>query len=325
MLHSAIRLRFLACTAALLFLVAAGRAADPHTLIPGDAKLILLIKPRQVFDAPLIDRDKAVTLKGLLDADPQNAKSLDLKMLKQTTTALIALPSVGDARKIFVVLQGKFDPAAVRKAVAEEFKDSVKQHGTGAMAFLECRGIPVKVAGITTPADLYLAVPDETTCLISYGNKDDLVAALEKKNKGTPAALRQLLEKNDKEAAISFAFLNNLEGPFANWKDIRRAFELFQGAHGSVRVEEEPIGQLVVVCPTAEAAQEVGDLMTKGLNTVTGAVALLTQASKSLTPALDVLRTVRISTKDTQIKVRAKLERDTLEELIRKPEKQKEK
>ncbi len=325
MFRSAPQPGFLACTAVLLFLASAGRAADPHSLIPGDAKVILVIKPGQVFDAPLIDRDKPVTLRALLDRDPKHAKSLELKMLKQSTTALIALPSVGDARKIFVVLQGKFDPAAVRKIVTEEFKDAVKQHGEGATAILECRGDPVKAGGVTTPTVLYLAVPDETTCLVSYGSKDDLVAALAKKSAGTPAALRQLLEKNDKEAAISYALVNHLEGPLEKWKDIKRGFELFQGLHGWVRVEEEPIGQFVVVCGTEKDAQELHELMTKGLNTVTGTVAALTQITKTLTPALDVLRTVRVRLKDKQITVRGKLERDTLEDLIQRTSKPKEK
>lgn len=325
MSHSTVRRSLLACAAVLGGLVlATDRSAgarepgDLHAYLPGDARVIALIKARQLLDAPLTDGDKPATLRRLFETKPNDGQVLEVIPFTQITTALVALPSLGEVRKLFAVLHGKFDPAGLRKTVARRFKDSVKEHGSDATAFQEFR-IPVeRFQGVSTPAEACLAVLDETTCLISLGSKDDMVAALARKSAGTPAPLRQLLNKNDKEAEVSYAVLSELGGPFANWKEIRRAFDLFQTIHGSVRVGQEPAGQLVITCAKPESARELSDLVQKGLNGLTGALALLSQASKDLVPAVDVLKSIRVRTEGNEIRVRGKLERDTLEELLRK-------
>jgi hypothetical protein len=294
-------------------------AADPHASIPGDAKVVVQLNVRQLLEAPLTDGDKPATLKAILDEKYKDVQLLDVIPFKQITTAVVALPTLGETKKIFAVLHGKFDPPGLRKEVARRFKDSVKEHGAGATAFQEFR-IPVeKFQGIATPDEACLAVLDETTCLISLGSKADMVNALAGKNAGTPAVLRALLAKNDKEAEVSYALVNELGGPFANWKDIRRAFELFQSVHGSVRLSEEPTGRFVITCAKPEAAQELGELVQKGLNALTGVMALLSRANRDLTPTVDVLKTIRVRTDGNTIGVRGKLERDTLEDLLRRP------
>ncbi len=319
MLNSSVRLRLPACLFALVWFATVGQSADLHSYLPGDAKVVMLVNARLLLDSPLlVDRDKTITYKTLLEARFKTPQVLGIKPLEHINTALVALPSAGEVRKVFVVLKGKFDPAAIRQTVVQSFKDSVKDHGSGPQAFQEFR-IPVEsFQGIRTPAEVFLAVPDETTCLISLGDKDDLAGALAQKNKGTPAELRQLLEKNHKEAAVSGAMLSELAGPFAKWKDIRRAFGLFQGVHGWMRMEEEPHGQTVLVCPTPESARELSDLLQKGLNGLTGILALLSRANKDLVVPVDVLRTVRVRTEGTQITIRGKLDRDSLEDAIRR-------
>lgn len=320
MLPVAVRLSLAVCAGLLLACVTlpAETKSDLHTLIPGDAKLIAVLRPRQILDAPLGDPDRPVTLKGMLNDHVKDIRFLDVISLADINTAVVALPSVGELRKVFLALRGKFDRAAIRKMAAERFKDSFKEQGTGARALMEFT-IPVdSFRGISTPAEAFLAIPDETTCLISLGNRDDLVAALAGSSKGTPVVLRQLLDKNDPDAAISYGLVNHLAGPFAEIKDIRRAFELFQGVHGMVQFKDEPTGQILVLCPTPEAAREIGEMAEKGLNGVTGALALISQANKGLTPVVNVLRTIRVRAQADQVRIRGKLERDTLEDLLRK-------
>ncbi len=323
MLPGALRWRLIAGVSVILAAVIlpaplpAGPPDDLHALIPGDARMIAWVQARQMLDAPLGNPDKPVTLQKVIEGAVKDPKLLDLIPISDITTALIAVPSVGEVRKVFAVLRGRFDRAAIRQAAAQRYKDSFQEHGQGPTAILEFR-IPVGTfRGIRTPAETYLAVPDARTCLIALGNQEDLTGALAGTNKGTPAELRRQLNLNDKKATISYALLNHLAGPFAELKGVRRAFELFQGVHGMIRFQEEPSGQAAILCQTPEAAREVGDLVEKGLNGITGAVALLSRGNKALTAVLDVLRTIRVRVQANQVTIRGKMERDTLEDLLR--------
>jgi hypothetical protein len=291
--------------------------ADLHPYIPGDAKLVALVRAQLLLDAPLVDRDNPYKLRSIWKEEFKDPTILGVKPLKDITSALIALPSVGDVPKMFVVMKGAFDPAVIRASVARQFKDRVKEHGEGAKAFQEFPLDELNFQGVTTPTVAFLAVPDRNTCLLSLGSKADIVAALSDKKAGTPAPLRDLIDKSDKEQVASYALVNHGGGPLAELKGVRRAFKLFQTAQGGVRIDEEASGFLIVTSPNAEACEEMTDLVRAGVNAVTGGVALLTMGNKDLKPVLDVLRTIRVSNKDAKITVRGKLERDVLEEMIK--------
>jgi hypothetical protein len=144
-----------------------------------------------------------------------------------------------------------------------------------------------------------------------------MVAALSDKKAGTPAPLREMIDKSDKDLVGAYALLNHAGGPLAELKGVKRAFSLFQSAQGGVRIDEEVSGNLIVTTPNAEACREMTDLVRAGINAITAAVAFLTAGNKDLKAVLEVLRTVRVSSKGSQITVRGKLERDVLEDLIK--------
>jgi hypothetical protein len=306
------------CLLALLGHCSVTLAADLNSFLPADAKFVVLIRARHLLDAPLVDRDMPFTLKGILKEDFHDPTVLTVKPLDEIVTALIALPSVGEAKKVFVALEGKFDPVAIRAQIALRFKNTVKEHGSGLEAFQELRIPPQNFQGVTTPSEVYLAVPNARTCLISLGCKEDLVTALSEKKAGTPASLRELIEKSDKEQVVSYALLNELAGPLAERKELKRAFSLIQTIHGGGRIDEDVSGNAIVTTSNPESCRDAADIIRKGLDTITGAVALLINVNKDFKPALDVLRTVRISSKGDQITIRVKLERDVLEDLIKK-------
>ncbi len=302
----------------LLVLFSPARAADLHRYLPGDAKFVILVRARLLLDSPLVDRDRPFTLKGILKEDFKDPEILAVKPLDDIATALVALPSVGEVSRVFVVLEGKFDPAAIRARVARLFKDTVKEHGKGALAFQEFRIEQKKFQGVTTPAEVFLAVPERNVCLISLGSKDDLATALAEKAKGTPAPLRELIEKSDKDQVVSYALLNDLRGPLAERKELKKAFALFQTVHGGGRIDEDVLGNVVVTAANADACRNATEILRNGINTITGAVALLSSANKDFKPILDIMRTVRLGSKDAQITIRGKLERDVLEEMLKK-------
>jgi hypothetical protein len=310
-------IRVAGCLGVLLFLTPA-RGADPHQYVPADARVLATVKFRKLLDAPLLDRDKPVTVRGLLQKEPPFLDIVGIRPLEDVTALLVALPGAGEVRKLFVVAQGKFDAARIRASVVRIHKDSVKEHRAGGVAYQQFK-VPVhNVRGITTPADVFLAVPDETTCLISLGSQADLETALGAKKAGTPAELRALLEKHDREGAVaSFALLGELQGPFAELPKLRKMFGLLRGLGGSVRIDEEVSGQVVAAVATAESAREVEEIMRGGMNTITGGVALMVAANKQLQPILDILKTVRVSHQGTTVTMRGKLERDVLEEILK--------
>ena len=292
-------------------------AADPHAYIPADARVLVLVRAQTLLDAPLVDREKPITLRDIIKRDHKDPVILGVKPLENIDRALIALPTVGEVKKVFAVFEGRFDAEAVRKALTERFGDQLKEHGKGAEAYFQFPIAEQKFRGITTPGTVFLAIPDKNTLLLSLGDEDSLVAALARRGTGTPAALRQQLDKTNRDLAVACVFENQLGGPLAERKDARRAFELFQWVAGGIRIDEEGSGQFTMTCSDNKAASELEGLVRKGLNLVTGAVALVSQVNRDLKPVLEVLRTCRVSTKGKQVNLRGKMERDVLAELIK--------
>ena len=303
----------------LLVLFSPARAADLHRYLPGDAKFVILVRarllPRLALSSIATGPSRSRASSRKISRTPKSSPSS-----RWTTSPppWWLYPVSAEVSRVFVVLEGKFDPAAIRARVARLFKDTVKEHGNGALAFQEFRIEQKKFQGVTTPAEVFLAVPERNVCLISLGSKDDLATALAEKAKGTPAPLRELIEKSDKDQVVSYALLNDLRGPLAERKELKKAFALFQTVHGGGRIDEDVLGNVVVTAANADACRNATEILRNGINTITGAVASWTAANKDFKPILDIMRTVRLGSKDAQITIRGKLERDVLEEMLKK-------
>jgi hypothetical protein len=317
-------IRVLGCLGGLLLVGAVGLAADPHQYIPADTKQIGVVKFRKLLDAPLVDRSKPATLRDVLKKEPHVRDILGIKPLEDVESILIALPCEGEMPKVFIVLQGNFDRARIEESIARNHKDTLKKHKVNGISYCEFK-VPVQdVQRVTTPPDVYLAVPDQGTCLISLGNRADLETALGDRKAGIPPELRTLLDKNDKDCQVSYAFLSELRGPFANLPPLRKLYTLVQGGHGYLHVDEDVSGQMTGFTASKEAANEAADICRAGVNTITGLVAFGTSAKRELAPILEVLKTVRVSRKDKEVTIKGKLERDVLEDVLKNIKKRQE-
>jgi len=300
------------------------RAADPHQYIPTDTKQIVSIQFRKLLDAPLVDRKKPTTLRAVLEKEPRFLDMVGIKPLEDIESILFALPCVGEMPKVFVVLQGKFDAARIQASIARHYKDSMKKHKASGITYHEFKVPFQTVQRIATPNDVFLAVPDETTCLISLGSQADLETALGDKKAGTPAELRALLDKNDKDCHVSYAFLSELRGPYADLAPLRKLYTLIKTGHASFRIDEDVSGHLIATAATKDGAREAADICRAGLNTILGGVALLSAAKHELTPFADILKTIRVSRQDNQVTIKGKMERDNLEDVLKKIQKRQE-
>lgn len=291
---------------------------DPHTLIPANANLVIQIQANGILDAPLVDRNKPITLRQLIVRDHKDPVVLGVRPLKNITSALIALPTLGDVKKIFAVIEGNFEAELIRQALADQFGDMVKVNGSGPETYYSVPIPERRIQGITTPGTLFLAIPDPKVLLVALGDEESMIAALNRKAAGTPAALRKMMEGSARDLAITFVFASQLGGPLTERKDARRAFELFQTGGGGVRIDEEGLGQFTLSCRDEKSARELEDLIRKGLNLLTGGIALLSQANSDLKPILDIIRTCRVIGRNQQVTVKGKMERELIQELIQK-------
>jgi hypothetical protein len=300
-----------------LLAVHAAAAADLHHYMPADTKVIAQVHVRRMFNAPLVDRDKAITWGGLIRKEVNDPQVLTIKPLDDVREALIAMPSVGEIRKAFVALEGKFDSMAIRDRITRDFKDSFKEEAQGATTIWSFRVPSQKLHNVTTPEQIFLAVPDPMICLVSLGCKDDLTAALSERPAGTPRELRALLDRADKEDVFRCVLTGPLEGPYANIKQAKKAFDQLQSMQGGIQIDEEVRGQFTLTSESPAAAREAAKAVRAGFNGLTGIVALLSQKRRDLLPIFEVLRTLKITVRDNLIIIRGKLERDVLEELIK--------
>jgi len=238
----------------------------------------------------------------------------------------LASPGGTEKDRGLLILHGNFNLdkfKAKGEEAARDYPDYLKIHKVSAGA-----GVTQVVYEVTPPdADMpiFVALPGKDTLLASPG-KDYVVDAVKKAaRKATPALkskeMQALLEKMDEKQSVALAALGSAltrggGGPAA----VKAQAEKVEAVGGGVTVGDDLKVEIALAAKTAEGAKELHESLDKGLKQALALLSVLTSAQKELNPALEVVKTLRVSVKGKVVTLKGTVSADVLEDALKKDE-----
>jgi hypothetical protein len=325
----------------LLVAVAAGLAATParagllDPCLPDDSELVLTVNVRQLLDSPLVKKHGLQKAReALKDADQVEAvlKELGFDPFKDLERVTLASPGGTEKDRGLLILRGTFNLdkfKAKGEEAARDYPDYLKVHKVPVGA-----GATQVVYEVTPPdadAPIFVALPGKDTLLASPG-KDYVVDAVKKvARKAKPALqnkdMQALLEKLDEKQSVAVATLGSaLTKGGATPAPVKNLFDKVEAVGGGLTVGEDLKVEFALAAKTAEGARELNDSIDKGLKQALALLSLVASnvddkgLKQALNPTLEVVKTLRVSTKGKVVTLKGRVSADVLEDALKKDE-----
>jgi hypothetical protein len=319
----------------LLLAVAAGLSATParagllDAYLPDDSEVIVTVNVRQLLDSPLVKKhglQKARDALKELDQVESILKDLGFDPFKDLERVTLAGPGGTEKDRGLIILHGSFN--------LDKFKSKGEEAARDYPDYLKIHKVPVG-AGATqvvyevTPPDadmpIFVALPGKDTLLASLG-KDYVVDALKKAAAKVKPALKSkdvqaLLDKLDGKQSVAVAILGSAltKGGGAP-PAVKGLFEKIEAIGGGVTVGEDVKIEVALAAKTAEGAKELHEGLDKGLKQALALLSVLAAGQKELNPALEVVKTLRVSARGKVVTLKGSVSADVLEDALKKDE-----
>src|SRR5262249_5388967 len=302
-------------------------AADIDKYLPDDTHLVVSVNVKQILASPLFAKHFQKPVDEFLKTEAVQLmlKDSGFDPLRDGDRLLVALgasshemttaagpTAVSNSVGVFLLLQGRFDPARLRakaKQFAEKNPTMLQIHQQGSTPYYEINLGP-------GPKGL-AAVLDKNT-LVLTPLKAQLTDALDKaagkkKTKLNHAALKKQLEGFDPEQGLQFAALRkavwetqmtvaNVNGKrvsevnYTTLGDV--GIEILQGG---ITVADDMRAKVALTAKDADKAKMLADAVKKGLNKGIEEVQKIAAREKEYVPLVDAMKAVQITPKGATI------------------------
>jgi hypothetical protein len=305
-------------------------AADLDPYLPADTEMVVTINVRQIVDSELFKKNLLAeareALKGLPEVNDV-LKDLGFDPFKDLDRVIVARPGGPDKDRGLVIARGRFD-AAKFKAKAE---DAARDHGE----VLKAAKVPDGSGGhfvvyeVTPPNDegTWFAALAGKDALLVAPRKDYVVGALKQAKAGKKPALKNkdaqaLLARMDPKQSVSVGVVGKALAGSAGAapRVVRDLLKGVEAVGGGVTFGEDVKMEVVVAAASEKEAKALRDGAERGLNAALVALALLAGENKQLGPALDVVKTVKVTSKGKVVTFKARVTADVVKELLNKEE-----
>lgn len=294
---------------------APGRAAESDKLLPSDANFVVTINIKQLLDSALFKKlDDKFNIKDALKKNAEAKQAIEtigLDPLKDIDR-IVASGSGAKQDEALILVLGKFDKtkleAAASKA-AQDDKNGLKILKEGGYTVYE----------MTNKKDgqiVYGAIVDGSTIAASP-KKDYLVDALDKAAGKKKAALKKdladLLAKADAKQSVSVvALAQGLGGPQA-----AELADKVKNIVGGINVTDDIKMSFNLTAKDENGAKEVAKQMDEGLGQVKAFAGIMAAQNKQLAPLIDVLGTLKVEAKGTNVNLKGEVSKDIIDKLIK--------
>jgi hypothetical protein len=320
----------IALTLALVLAASPLRAAEVDPLIPPDSEMVITVNVRHILDSELVKGLGLDQVKGLLEnveGVGDVLKDLGFDPFKDLDSVVIASPGGTAGDRGLAIIRGKFNLAKFAKKAEETLKENgevFKRHkvpnGSGGRFTL------YEIVLQENESSLFVSMAGKDLLLASPG-KDYVVEAMKRalarkkavlKNKDFQAMLRKMQPKQ----SISLAMMGKaIRGDRVDEAPgmIRAALKKIEAIGGGVTLGKETVKyQLVVSTKTDKDAKDLSGTAKRALGLATGGLLLLGGDSKLLNALADVLKGIRVSSKDKVVAFKGVVTSDTIKELLGK-------
>jgi hypothetical protein len=327
--------RFLGLGLIVALAAAPARAADLDPYLPPDTEVVNIINVRQVLSSALVKQVGIENIKAMMGQAEELTtvlKDLGLDPFKDVDKIISAGPGSGDQDKGLMIVRGRFDvdkwKARARKAAREQ-KDVVKAHkvkdGQGGeheifeVALAEA--LPQAPGGLS----LYVGFANKNVILGS-ASKDYLIDGLKIKDDATKATLKNkefagMLTRLDDKQSLAIAMIGDVltKGQLAEAPDVvKDLLKTVTAASGGFTVTDGVKVEFSVSTKEVGDARKIKDTLSDGLNTAIGFAALAAMQQKELQIAVDFLKSVKVTSRDKGVSLKAELTGDDLGKFIPK-------
>jgi hypothetical protein len=319
---------FISGLALAALLAAPAHAAEVDKYLPGDTEIVLTVNVKQLLGSAVVQKRGLDKLQALLKDNDEVQKvltDLGLDPFKDIDRVTVAGPGTSDNDKGLVIVHGRFDRAKFQARAEEAAKENAD--------VFKIHQIPDGANGKYTVYELtipdlqqtvYAALADRGPLVFSPG-KDYVVSALNKaagrekaglKNK----ALQALLEKADHNQSVTVTALGSAVAKVipADAGKVKDIFDTIEAITGGVTLAEDLKIQFALAAKDAAAARDIDKALNDGINQSLGFLALLATTQKQLVPLVDLLKSIRVSTKDRVVIIKGELSADALEKAFPK-------
>lgn len=301
------------------------RAIDPK-LLPGDTELLFTLNLKQMLDSPvakqykdLIDQGRGA-IEGRFQNNPA-AKYLEkagFDVLRDLHSVTIASNGSKEVDALFIVVEGKFDPAKIvdtAQEIARENAEALKITKIGSVQVFEI-----------TPAGekrVYAALINDKTlivCATHEGVKDAV-------NGSAPRAMKDgfksLLKTTSPKQSFSFVATGPALAKLAENAPVPNAdvaVGMLQGLDGlsiAVTLNKDIQFQVGVTSKDEETTKKAVAMGNFGLLTVRTLAAQKAKQDERLQPLVDVAKTLRITSEGNNVVLRGDISLENLEKLIK--------
>ncbi len=172
---------------------------------------------------------------------------------------------------------------------------------------------------------LFAALVDKGPLVLATGTdgKANLLEALAKSAPGKKAELKSkelqaLLEKTDTKQSITVTALGSAVTKMIDDPQAKPLLEKLDFVNGGVAITDDIKLEVNVSAKTADGAKELGDAIKDNLNKGLGLLAILASDNKQLTPVVDLLKSIKTTSKDKVVTIKGELSPDTIEQSQKK-------
>lgn len=307
--------------AGLIVSSSASRAVDVR-LLPANTEMVLTINVKQMLNSELAKskKDAVDQIKAALD-NPQAAEAM--KYLKDMgfdpftdlTSITVAHPGSQEPKDLFIVIDGVFNPGkfiATANKAAEDNAGLVRTSKFGTHTIYEVQG----------PETVYISLVNGKSVVMA-AELDVLKGAITRSTGTTVVAtkvsdlLRTTNDKQSMSIAITGEALGRLIANVPNAGNLPIDTESIKGITGAITITKEINFQLGIGSKDEKSAKELVAAADGGLFLIKNLVAGQAKQNPDLIPAMEVLRTLRVSQNGSNAVLTGSISQENLEKLLK--------
>jgi hypothetical protein len=323
-----------------LCLPRSARAADFDKYLLDDTDALLTLNVKQVVDAPLFAKHFRKQAETLLQMETIQKTLRDsgvdvFKDVERVTVVLAASShrveqrnnSTSSSSGLFVIVQGRFDPAKLEAAATKLLKDNPEWLKSEKVGGVNLYRLAEPQNEHSRPT--FAALVDRSTVIIAQ-HEDQVRDAIDKaagktKTQLKHKALQELLPKLDTRAAASWLAIGEMiNGTSVNSMSVNGMTvttvkhstlkeEGIEAVTGTLNVSDDFKGETTLTLKDADKAKETAETIEQGVKKATQFLEGAASQEKKITALVDVLKGLKVASKEKTVSLQAQGGADAVE------------
>ena len=329
MVRTRVWTRVLGLALAATVLAGPARAADVDPYLPADTETLVTFNLRQILGSALVKRAGLEQVKDALKSQEEASallKELGLDPFKDIDKILMAAPASGEQDKGLVIVRGRFDVAKLRARADKAAKDNKDfqiqkvKDGQGGEHTIYKFPVPGPQG---QEISLYAGFAGKTV-LLAAPSKDYLIDALKVKPDATKVRLKskafqELLSNLNDQQSLSMALVGAaLNKPPLSDLPIKEVLAKVTAVAGGFTVTDGVKMEFSIATKAAADATMIKDKINDGINTGLALLALAAMNQKELAPLLEIVKSVKTTSKDKVVSLKGELPAESINKLLPK-------